>query len=257
MKIDRVLVSLNNNKTYTKFWNLIAPIWKYKFNIKPTLIFIGTVEELKSNNFDMNYDIIQVEVSEMRGNRWGIPWTLFWLATQFPDDVCLTCGIDQIPLNHDFFKHIKDIDKEKFVVGISDAYFNYKLGTLSYFNTKSNILYPTAYNVALGKKFKNIFNIEDDVSDELRKVFLTKDSFHLPLDLWGIDECYFSDVIANYKYKEEIELLGYYKFWGNKRLYDILNLDLNLLKRGYYSEFTNKELDVETMKKIIDLRFKS
>lgn len=256
MKIDRVLISLNNNKNYTKFWNIVAPIWKEKFGFKPTLIFIGTQDEFESNNFNLDYDVIQIEVSEMRGNRWGIPWSLFWLATQFPDDVCLTCGVDQIPLNYDFFDYIKDIDNEKFIVGLSDAYLNYKVGTLSYFNTKSNILYPTGHNVALGRNFKKIFNIEDNLSDELNKVYLTKDDFHLPSDLWGIDECYFSDVISNYINKQEIELLDYYKFFGKKRLYNMSNLDSDLLDSGYYSEFTNKENSIELLKKIINLRYK-
>lgn len=255
MKIDRVLISLNNNKVYTKFWNLVAPIWQEKFGIKPTLIFIGSKEEFESNDFNLNYDIIQIEVPEMRGQRWGIPWSLFWLATQFPDDVCLISGVDQIPLNFDFFEYINKLDNEQFVVGISDAYNGYTIDTLSYFNTKSNILYPTGQVVSLGKNFKKIFNIEINLIDELNKVYLTKDDFHLPYDLWGLDECYFSDVIVNYDKKDEITFLDYYKFWGSRRLFDFSNLNLDLLKQGYYTEFTSKTNDIEQLKKIIDLRF--
>lgn len=255
MKIDRVLVALNNNKVYTKFWNLIAPVWEEKFGIKPTLIFIGTDEEFNSNDFNLDYDIVKIDVPQMRDNRWGIPWSLFWLATQFPDDICLISGIDQIPLNNDFFDYIEDIDKEQFIVGLSDAYLGYGINTLSYFNTKSNILYPTGQVVSLGKNFKKIFNIEDSLIDELDKVYLNKDFFHLPSDLWGIDECYFSDVIANYDNKEEITFLDYYKFWGDKRLFDISKLNLDLLNQRYYTEFTSKTNDINALKKIIDFRF--
>ena len=33
MKIDRVILSVNNNPTYTVFWNIVSKIWKEKFNI--------------------------------------------------------------------------------------------------------------------------------------------------------------------------------------------------------------------------------
>ena len=46
MKIDRVILVLNNNPTYTHFWKVVSKVWKNNFNIKPTLIFNGTQKEL-------------------------------------------------------------------------------------------------------------------------------------------------------------------------------------------------------------------
>lgn len=255
MKIDRVLFVLNNNEIYTKFWNVVTPIWKEKFNIQPTLLFIGTEEEFQSNNFDINHDIIKIELDIANKYRWLLPWSLFWLATKYQDDVCLISGIDQIPLNDDFFECIKDIDNEKFIIGLSDAYVGYKPKTLGYFNTKSNVLYPTGQVVGLGKNFKKLFTIEDELDDELNKIYLNRNNFYLPYDLRGIDECYFSDIIENYIKKEEIVFLEYYKIWGDRRLYDISHLNIELLNQGYYSEYTSKTNSLIEIKKIIELRF--
>jgi len=45
MKIDRVILSVDNNPTYRVFWNIVSKIWKEKFNINPTLFFHGTEKE--------------------------------------------------------------------------------------------------------------------------------------------------------------------------------------------------------------------
>jgi hypothetical protein len=253
MKVNRVLLALNSNPVYTKFWNFVAPLWADKFDIKPTLIFFGNDDDIDRNNLNTSYDIIKIENNSY--GRWSIPWSLFWLASRFPNDICMTCGIDEIPLSFDFFNKISSISDDKFIIGLSDAYNGYKIDTLSYYNTSTNVLYPSAYVVSKGLKFKEIFKIEDDFISELSKVEKNKINYHVPTnDLWGIDECYYSDMIFKYDNPGDIIYLDYYKTFGPRRLYES-NFDINLLKNGYYSEFTSKNADIDTIKMIIETRY--
>jgi hypothetical protein len=265
MKIDRVILSLNNNETYTFAWNIVAPIWKNIFNITPTLIFNGTQEEFDNNNFNLSfgdYIILNIvpEVSESNPD-WSVTWSLFWGASQYPDDICLLSGIDQIPIGDFFFKEILKFDDDKFIIGFSDAYANYNINSLGYFNTQTNVLYPSSHLVGKGKKFKEIYEISDNWNEEVVKVFNTKNRYHLknnfyPNKLWGLDECYSSEMISIFKKQEDLVFLNiFWNYWRENRI-DLggnlnVNFDINLVKSGHYSEVTCKEF--EKYKDIIEL----
>ena len=87
MNIDRVIFPLNNNKIYTGFWNVFARVWREHFNIIPTMMFVGTEEELNSNNFDKNIgDIIRLEpVQEVAESYpdWSVTWSIIYGASLF------------------------------------------------------------------------------------------------------------------------------------------------------------------------------
>jgi hypothetical protein len=254
MKIDRVILVLNNNPTYTHFWKVVSKVWKNNFNIKPTLIFKGTQKEFDSKNFGISpedYIIVNPvpEVSESNPD-WSVTWSFFWGASQFPNDTCLLAGIDQIPLGDFFFKKISEFSDDKFVIGFFDAYKNYTKDTLGYFNTSTNVLYPSSHLVGKGKKFKEIFEIDDNWEDEILKVYNSQDRYHLKnnfysVKLWGLDECYASEKISVYKNQGDlIHLDIFWDYWVKNRIEVLGNLtpkfDINLLKEGHYSEITTK-----------------
>jgi hypothetical protein len=268
MKIDRVILVLNNNPTYTHFWKVVSKVWKNNFNIKPTLIFNGTQKEFDSKNFGIppeDYIIVNTipEVSEPQPD-WSVTWSFFWGASQFPNDTCLLAGIDQIPLGDFFFKKISEFSDDKFIIGFSDAYKNYTKDTLGYFNTSTNVLYPSSHLVGKGKKFKEIFEIDDNWKDEIVKVYNSQDRYHLKnnfysVKLWGLDECYASEKISVYKNQEDlIHLDIFWDYWVKNRIEVLGNLepkfDINLLKEGHYSELTTKNyfLHKSKIEKIIN-----
>ena len=81
MKIDRVILVLNNNPSYTHFWKVVSKVWKDNFNITPTLIFNGTQSEFDGNNFGIppeDYIIVNKvpEVSEPNPD-WSVTWSFF------------------------------------------------------------------------------------------------------------------------------------------------------------------------------------
>lgn len=255
MKIDRVILAVDSNPNYTFFWNIVSKVWKEKFNINPTLIFYGTQDEFNQKGFivdGFDYKILNPinEVSDPSPN-WVVPWSLFWGASQYENDVCLLSGMDQIPIGHYFFEKLRDINDENFVVGFADAYIKYNKDTLGYFNTKSNIMYPSSHLVGKGKLFKKIFQIEESFETEVKKVYSKKEDYYLNnhyysnSKLWGLDECYASDKIESFSEQNKIEKLKiFWDYWLPKRI-DLMgkinhNFDVNLLDKGDYSELTCK-----------------
>jgi len=273
MKVDKVIIALDNNETYTHFWNLFAPIWVDVFKIKPVLIFNGTTDEFNQLNFNVTNceHIIVNKIESLPNTRpdWSVTWSLFWGVTQFKEDVCMLIGVDQLPLSLFFFDKIKDYSNDDFIVGFSDAYTNYNKETLGYFNTKSNVMYPSSHLVGKGIVFKEIFEIEDLWEDEVKKVYSKKELFYLncifyPNTLWGLDECYSSDKIFNFANKEKIQHLNiFWDYWHKNRI-DLGgnindNFSIDNLKNGQYSELTTKNYFGDKIKidTIIDVIKKS
>jgi hypothetical protein len=258
MKIDRVILAVDNNPTYTIYWNIVSKVWFDKFGIKPTLIFYGDEPDFEKNNFifnDFEYKLLNPipEISDPSPN-WVVPWLLFWGASQYPNEVCLLCGIDQIPTSNFFFEKIKNYDDDKFIIGFSDAYKTYTKETLGYFNTQTNSMYPSSHLVGKGSLFKKIFDIDKNYKIELKKVFDSKEKYYLnnkfykESKLWGLDECYGSDKISQYQDQKNLVYLDiFWNYWHPRRI-DLngnINSDFNLelLKNGHYSELTCKGYD--------------
>ena len=264
MKIDKVIIATDNNPTYVSFWNVVSSIWSEIFKIQPILIFNGTVDEF--NNLGLNvkegeFFIVDKipNISESRPD-WGVTWSLFWGTSKFENDVCMLTGIDQIPLGNFFFRQIEQISNDDFVIGFSDAYKTHTKDTLGYFNTNTNVMFPSSHLVGKGKLFKEIFEINDSWVEEITKVYSCKNLYHLnchfyPGKLWGLDECYASDKIVSYENKHKIHHLDiFWNFWHKNRIdlsvISANNIELGKLKSGFYSELTTKNYGLH--KPIID-----
>jgi len=253
MKVDRLIVCLNNNPTYVGFWNAFSPVWLKKFKVKPTLVFVGSQDELDFCNLSTEYgDILRLDsIPEVIVNPsldWSVTWALFWAASQYPEEICMLQGIDQMPLSNFFFDQIEEVDSEKYVIGFADAYEGYAPGALGYHSKDTKHFYPSSHHAAKGKLFKKIYNIDNSWESEVRKVFNAKNMFHLPPHLWGLDETYSSYLISKYCEQGNEDLFHkcrFFKdFWYHNRVDRIwhmkgskLEYDKSKLKSGKYSEF--------------------
>jgi hypothetical protein len=254
MKIDKVIIAVDDNPTYVSFWNVVSPIWSEIFKIQPVLIFNGTTDEFNNLGFNVKENEFFIvnkipNVSESRPD-WAVTWSLFWGASKFENDVCMLTGIDQIPLGTFFFEQIEKFSNDDFVVGFSDAYRTYTKNSLGYFNTNTNVMYPSSHLVGKGKMFKEIFEINDLWDEEITKVHSCKDLYFLncrsyPGKLWGLDECYSSDKIVSYENKNKIHHLDiFWNYWYKNRIdlsvFPENNIEFEKLKSGFYSELTTK-----------------
>jgi len=248
MKIDRVIFPLNNNKNYTEYWNIFGIVWKNFFNITPTMIFVGSQQELESNSFDRSIgDIIRLdnipEASEQYPD-WSVTWSIIYGASLFPNEVCITHGIDQLPLSRYFFDQVSLVDNDKFIVGFGDAYSAYGPDVLGYYNLQTNVMYPSSHLVGRGSLFQEIYNIDKEWKIELIKVYNSKNRYLLknryyPNSSWGLDECYSSELISRYDQKKIEYFNFFWKYWQPRRIDrggQNLNFNCDLVKLGYYSE---------------------
>jgi hypothetical protein len=235
MKIDRVILSSNNNPNYYHFWNIVSEIYKTRFNIIPTLVWFNDESDFKKLKLSDKYgDIIFQKPNPKYQTGWQTTWALFYFTKFFKNEVCLTMGIDQIPLSNIFVKDlISEIDNNKYVTLIDDAYNTHW--------TLENGVSPSAYHIGNGTIFNEIYGFEDNFFDETDKVYLSKDAFwSVGEDKWGIDESYSSKKMRQYNKKENIESLSNFKLLRDRRIDCHRNLEpkyeLNLLKEGFYSE---------------------
>jgi hypothetical protein len=207
MKIDRVLLATNNNPTYYEFWNPLSKLYKTHFDIQPTLIFSGSEEELRSIDLSTKYgDVIRQDIVSSKNVQWTTTWLPFYYTKLFPNEVCLTNGIDQIPLGSEFLIDIiKGISQDKYVMLIDNAYqissgeIDWRLGGKC----------PSAYHVAKGSVFNSVYKFSDTFQEEIAKIE------SLPLqpmweNYWGLDEAYSSNVL--FQKQHDLDIIGLSRF---------------------------------------------
>jgi hypothetical protein len=234
MKVDRVLFCLNDNPTYVKFWNLNSKIWKNKFGVLPTLIYVGDQEEVEKNNLSTEFGEIIVlpkyheDICKGASRQWYITWSLFYGATKFPNDACMTSGIDQIPLSSLFLDKIANIRDDRYVIGFADAY-------------RRADLFPSSHHVAKGSLFKEKYEILDDWHQEVERVYSKRDTYknhNIHNDYWGLDEAFSSEYVV--KKADDVHFVNdfFHTIWRKRRIDRDFGLKYNidLMKQGWYSE---------------------
>lgn len=171
MKIDRVILSSDNNPTYLPFWPLAAQAWQKKIGVRPTLALIATKDVEVDETFG---DVIRFEPIE------GVPNGLYaqviriLLPCFFEDDVCIISDIDMFPMNKDYF--VKSVEKFP-----DDVFVTFRDQADSYYT--SNNIYPMCYNVAKGKVFKEILGLNS--LEEIPEIVKKWASYNLG---WNTDE---------------------------------------------------------------------
>lgn len=248
MKIDRVILAANNNKVYYDFWNPLSRVYKEKFNITPTLVWVGKESEIKDLGISDEYgDIIVAEPNENYTIPSQCPWSLFWATQFFKDEVCFICGIDEVPLSGMFIKDlVSEYDSESYLMMIADAY------RPDHWSIECSTS-PSGQHVAMGKTFESLYGFEREFKDEVEKIFnsgtheaylSTHPNGYWPVILehpkWGIDETYFSHILRNYKGDIKIHSLDKFGLMQERRIdcarhYEI-PYNVEKLRCGWYSQ---------------------
>lgn len=239
MKIDKVILSSNNNDLYYPFWNIISKLYKTKFGIDPVLIFLGSEEEKIACELSSEYgEIIVCDIKVEGKLAWECTWALMYFTKLFLDDNCLIMGIDQIPTGTYFFDMIKDIDDDSYIMLIDDAYQS------SVPTWENGGVSPSAYHIAKGRVFNSIYKFEDTFEKELNKIkklnLKTMWGKETGIETWGYDETYSSMILFDNKEKFNIVALSKFSDLSSKRIdcYRNIEIDYNieLLKNNYYIE---------------------
>ena len=180
LKIDRVILATNTNKTYIDFWPLVAQAWKEIVGVTPTLALIAPADTIIDETCG---DVLRFEPIP------GIPTSLhaqvirLLLPTYFDDDVCIISDIDMLPLNKNYFvDSIAHVPDNHFIVYRNKAY------------APALQRYPMCYNAAKGSTFKEIFHI---TNPDIDIPIIIKNWHRLNLG-WNTDEIMLTQSLAQW-----------------------------------------------------------
>lgn len=236
MKVERVVLTTNNNPTYYQFWNPLSKVYKTKLGIEPTLVFFGTEDEISELGLSNEYgEIFAIKPSSKYHVPWQTTWGLFHFTQLYPNEVCMVIGIDQVPLSNQFIhERIKDISEDSYVMMIAEAYGqHWSTGGTS----------PSSYHIAKGSTFKKVFGFEDKFEDELDKLATSgiRAFWEDTEGRWGIDESYSCHKLREYRDKGGMihshDLFSYMcerRIECERHKETLYNMDL--LKAGWYVE---------------------
>lgn len=245
MKIDRVLLASNENINYYPFWNPLSKVYKENFGIQPTLIWLGEESDIDRLGLSKEYGEIVIQKPNPNYKvAWQASYAPFYYTHKFPNDVVTTIGIDQVPLSDIFLiKMISDADDDVYVTLIDDAY-------LPIYWANPNGTSPSAYHIAKGSIFNEVYNFESTFEDEVNKIQNTKverdydpnDAFWASGDeVWGMDESYTSKMLRNYRDRGgKIKCYSQFNLLRDRRIECYRSCetlyDEQKLISGYYSE---------------------
>ena len=145
MKIDRVILSSNDNPKYLEFWDLVSEAWIKIGKIKPTLFVMSDKDLGLSTKY--GEVIYQKPVSGVPTAQQSQIVRLFG-TTKFPKEICLTSDLDMIPLQSRYFHDsVKGIPEDNIAFYSADAYLP---GSPSY------PAFPMCYMCASGETFAQV-----------------------------------------------------------------------------------------------------
>lgn len=192
MKIDKVLVSSDDNPLYLDFWASCSRTWKDKMGIEPVLLYFGNQSPTEQHG-----KVVRIEPSKKYPLYLQTLWVRYWYPRTEPDNCFCVSDIDMYPLNRDYFtKMIKDWPQ------------NFHGHLTSYSQP-----WPSCYHVGLGSTFQKLFSLPESFEDSLAELMAFSNKRALTphpefgFKDWGVDESYASHKLSeNERNKTNVHL---------------------------------------------------
>ena len=246
MKINKAIFGVDDSY-FLEFWPIQAKICKELLGIEPVLFYIcdedsdfyhdgnGMVKKIKKVRNNQNGNIVNTGLLACIVRMYGTKY--------FPDEVCLTCDLDMLMINKDYFvNHIEKYDNDSLVIYSSDAYDLNRPEAVELFKNQpfpfTQEMYNYPYNAAKGKVFNQILNTDCTFEEFVNRHANYKPGYNF---MWMIDEFYFADCVNNKNHGIEVHKLkrGYTSPWIADRRIDRGNFPVQLEWEGEI-EFQNK-----------------
>ena len=246
MKINKAIFGVDDSY-FLEFWPIQAKICKELLGIEPVLFYIcdedsdfyhdgnGMVKKIKKVRNNQNGNIVHPGLLACIVRMYGTKY--------FPDEVCLTCDLDMLMINKDYFvNQIEKYDDNSLVIYSSDAYDLNRPESVELFNNEpfpfTQEMYNYPYNAAKGKVFNQILNTDCTFEEFVNRHANYKPGYNF---MWMIDEFYFADCVNNKNHGIEVHKLkrGYTSPWIADRRIDRGNFPAQLEWEGEI-EFQNK-----------------
>lgn len=239
MKIDKAIFGVDNSY-FLEFWPIQSKLCKELLGVEPVLFFIcdeesdfyydgnGLVKKIKRvKDFKTGNNIhsgLLACIVRMYGTKY------------FPNEVCLTCDLDMLMINKEYFiNQIESFTNNSLVIYSSDAYDLTRPETIELFKTEpfpfTQEMYNYPYNAAKGSTFDKILDTNCSFGEFVNRHNNYKEGYQY---MWMIDEFYFSDCVNNKNHGIEVHKLkrGYTSPWIANRRIDRHNFPVELEWEG-------------------------
>src|SRR3989339_472087 len=180
-KINRAILSTNENPMYIDFWPIVAKAWKQLIGVTPTLALIAPQNVPIDTSLG---DVIRFEPIPGIPTGYQAQVIRNLLPSLFPNDFCIIGDIDMIPVNKNYLiGSALPFAEKNFVVYRNLAYGPRTVG------------YPMCYNAAKGSTFAEIFNVKNkkDIYDIIKY-------WHTINNGWSADEQLLFKYLHNWKF---------------------------------------------------------
>lgn len=235
MKIDKAIFGADHSH-FLEFWPIQARICKELLEIEPVLFLIcdeesdfyedghGLVKKIKKVKNNQNGHVVHTGLLACIVRMYGTKY--------FPDEVSLTCDLDMLMINKDYFiGQIEKYSDNSLVIYSSDAYDLNRPEAVELFNNEPfpfiQEMYNYPYNAAKGKVFNQILDTDCTFEEFVNRHANHKPGYNF---MWMIDEFYFADCVNNKNHGVEVHKLkrGYTSPWIANRRIDRGNFPVQL-----------------------------
>ena len=157
MKLNRAILSANDNPKYLDFWPYVSKAWRDLIGVEPVLFFIG--EASRVLELSQYGQVIQVPEDPL----WDIvnqaQSIRLWAGTKFPDDTIIMSDLDMLPISKKYYmEHLPEIPDNFFVSYTSDV--------LEHGFYRRRPMLPMCYLAGKGSTFNEILDINENTSWE-------------------------------------------------------------------------------------------
>ncbi len=179
MKLDKVILSSDDNPDYLEFWPIVSEAWR-NIGIEPILFYTGKNKIKNENVFNFNL--------EKRDSAFLAQNIRLLAPTLFPNDTCIISDIDNMPLSEDYFQgNIVNIADNQFIIYRPDA--------------TSEDMISIMWNAAKGSKWIDIFEVDSVESITKKLLSWYPENYSIGGDNWYHDQKILKEYITKYEAK--------------------------------------------------------
>jgi len=233
MKVDRILLSCDDNGNYLKLWKYVSEMCVKLLGVEPVLFHVCDEEK----DFERDEFGLVKKVKKVGNVKSSIQsqWYRIYGTSYFPNENCLISDIDMLIPNKDYFlNQVSSFEENSFVVYSSDVYGENIQFTEKMF--RKNRL-PICYFLGKGKLFTSILEIESDFSNFLYKVLSHDFGYEVPYG--DRDEIYCGHKIIEKEDKFEVIKL-------KRNVQNVWDIPNRVEKNKFFS-LKNTEIEKKTI----------
>lgn len=235
MKIDKVIMSCNDNENYLELWPYVSKVCKLTLGITPVLFHIT---DEYSDFIIEKYGIVKKVKkhpelsSEFQSQIYRLYGTKF-----FYNENCLVSDLDMLIFNKEYFiNQVENYNDDCFITYLSDAY---DLSRPDCQQIWALNRIPMCYNLAKGKTFCDLLDLKCDFNEFAERVYNFNFGYDVPE--FHKDEVFLGKFL--YRNHSNIEIIRL-----NRGITDVNRIPRRVEKKDFY----NMNPDLIYTKELVD-----